>query len=73
MFVMIQIKIILNINLKELKQRNDILKDSPIFDFVNRDNIEKLMNKEAMPNSESKLLFNFTCLFSINFLRNDLV
>ena len=58
------------INLKDRKQRNDILKDSPIFDFVNRDNIEKLMNKEAMPNSESKLLFNFISLkiFMENYL-----
>jgi len=39
--------------------RASMLDDSPIFDHVERAQIERLLGKEFLPNSESKFLFNF--------------
>lgn len=39
--------------------RDQILSDSPIFDHVRREAIEKLLTKKDLPNSESKFLFYF--------------
>jgi asparagine synthase (glutamine-hydrolysing) len=39
--------------------RSYLLDDSPIYDFVRRDKIEKLIQKDDLPNSESKFLFYF--------------
>ncbi|OVE76898.1 asparagine synthase (glutamine-hydrolyzing) [bacterium F11] len=39
--------------------REQLLDKSPIFDLVNRESIEKLMQKPDLPNSESKFLFYF--------------
>lgn len=41
--------------------RNEVLADSPIFDMIKRDKIEKLMSRPELPNSASKFLFNFLC------------
>ncbi len=39
--------------------RQELLADSPIFDFVRKDKIETLVDRAHLPNSESKFLFNF--------------
>lgn len=39
--------------------REQLLDRSPIFDIVRRDRIEKLLDRNALPNSESKFLFYF--------------
>jgi len=39
--------------------REEILRQSPIFDHVRKEMIEELLDKEYLPNSESKFLFNF--------------
>jgi asparagine synthase (glutamine-hydrolysing) len=39
--------------------RGQILDDGPIFDYVRRDAIEKLLEKPDLPNSQSKFLFYF--------------
>ena len=39
--------------------RASLLDDSPIFDSVRRDRIEALLQRPALPNSESKFLFYF--------------
>ena len=39
----------------------EILADSPIFELVERSYIEGLLKQRALPNSESKFLFNFLC------------
>jgi asparagine synthase (glutamine-hydrolysing) len=39
--------------------RSQLLDASPIFEWVRRRNIEELMGKELLPNSESKFLFSF--------------
>jgi len=41
--------------------KSEILDDSPIYQLVRREKIETLMEKETLPNSESKFLFNFLC------------
>jgi asparagine synthase (glutamine-hydrolysing) len=41
--------------------RAELLADSPLFDIVRRDKLESLLAKRALPNSESKLLFNIVC------------
>jgi len=43
----------------EVKAR--LLSDSPIFDHIRRDMIEKLLKQDFLKNSESKFLFNFVC------------
>lgn len=39
--------------------RTELLRDSPIFDIVRREHIEKLLDKKGLPNSQSKFLFYF--------------
>lgn len=39
--------------------RDYLLDDSPIYDFVRRDKIQRLIEKRELPNSESKFLFYF--------------
>jgi asparagine synthase (glutamine-hydrolysing) len=39
--------------------RAQLLADSPVFDLIRRDKIEKLLDKRDLPNSESKFLFYF--------------
>jgi asparagine synthase (glutamine-hydrolysing) len=39
--------------------RAELLADGPLFDIVDRDSFAALLDKAALPNSESKLLFNF--------------
>ena len=41
--------------------RSAILDRSPIFDLVRRDRIEALLDREFLPNSQSKFLFYFLC------------
>ena len=42
--------------------RGELLADSPIFDVVRRDAIERLLSRSGeLPNSESKFLFYFVC------------
>jgi len=43
----------------ERDTRASLLDDSPVFDHVRRDRIEALLDKPALPNSESKFLFYF--------------
>jgi len=37
----------------------ELLRPSPIFEIIRKDKIEELLDKEELPNSESKFLFNF--------------
>jgi asparagine synthase (glutamine-hydrolysing) len=39
--------------------RGAVLDDSPIFDIVRKDAVEELLDKDFLPNSESKFLFSF--------------
>jgi len=39
--------------------RDALLDRSPIFDHIRRDRIEVLLDKEFLPNSQSKFLFYF--------------
>lgn len=39
--------------------RHEVLKDSPIYDIVQRSAIEKLLDVDVLPNSQSKFLFSF--------------
>ena len=41
--------------------RAELLGDSPLWDLVRRDQVEALLDKRDLPNSESKFLFNFLC------------
>lgn len=36
-----------------------LLDDSPVYDFVRKDKVEKLIARDSLPNSQSKFLFNF--------------
>jgi asparagine synthase (glutamine-hydrolysing) len=47
------------LNLENAETRADLLKDSPIFDIVQRDKIEALLKERNLPNSKSKFLFYF--------------
>ncbi len=39
--------------------REQLLDDSPIFNFIKKSEIEKILNKKRLPNSLSKFLFSF--------------
>jgi asparagine synthase (glutamine-hydrolysing) len=39
--------------------KSRILEDSPVYDLIRRESIEDLLQKEHLPNSESKFLFSF--------------
>lgn len=41
--------------------RAELLDDGPIFDLVRRDAVETLLDRDTLPNSESKFLFNILC------------
>ena len=41
--------------------RAALLDDSPVFDLVRRDRVEKLLDADFLPNSRSKFLFYFLC------------
>lgn len=41
--------------------RDQLLADSPIFEIVRRERIERLLGERDLPNSASKFLFNFIC------------
>lgn len=47
------------LNVKDAAVRRDLLEDSPIFDFIERDRIEALLDRTELPNSASKFLFYF--------------
>ena len=47
------------IDFNNKKDIDFILSDSPIFDLINRDSIEKIISKDKLPNSFGKFLFNF--------------
>lgn len=44
---------------RDPETRAALLADGPIFELVRRDAVEALLDKELLPNSESKFLFNF--------------
>ena len=35
------------------------MEDSPVFDIVNREKIDEMLNRSEFPNSFKKFLFNF--------------
>jgi asparagine synthase (glutamine-hydrolysing) len=41
--------------------REEMLADSPLWDVVQRDRVQALLERDQLPNSESKLLFNILC------------
>lgn len=47
------------LNVTDPQVRDWLLDDGPIFQHLRRDRIETLVNKSALPNSESKFLFYF--------------
>jgi asparagine synthase (glutamine-hydrolysing) len=47
------------LDMKEKKVRDELMKDSPVFEHIRRDKIENLISKADLPNSESKFLFYF--------------
>ena len=47
------------IDFKNKNDRDFILSDSPIYDYVNRSSIEKVLSRDKTPNSFGKFLFNF--------------
>jgi len=49
------------LDMQNPKVREELLADSPVFEHVRREKIERLMDKPDLPNSESKFLFNFVC------------
>lgn len=48
---------LLDINNSSVKEY--ILEDSPIFDIICRESIQKMIEKSSLPNSDSKFLFSF--------------
>jgi asparagine synthase (glutamine-hydrolysing) len=49
------------LDLKNGDDKEFLMQDSPIFEFVYRDKIEEYLKKESFTNSESKFLFSFIC------------
>jgi len=47
------------LDVKDPEVREELLRPSPIFNLVKREKIKELLEKEDLPNSESKFLFNF--------------
>jgi asparagine synthase (glutamine-hydrolysing) len=41
------------------ESRDELLADSPVFDLVRRDAVERILDLDELPNSKSKFLFNF--------------
>lgn len=46
------------LDVKDPAVRGRLLADGPLFDVVRRESVQKLLEKAALPNSESKFLFN---------------
>lgn len=57
------------LNAKDKRVRSELLDESPIFDHVRKEKIEAILEKDFLPNSESKFLFYFLCskIFLENF------
>jgi asparagine synthase (glutamine-hydrolysing) len=49
------------LDLSDSKTYSSLISDSPIFDIVRQDQIEKILHQKSLPNSKSKFLFNFIC------------
>jgi asparagine synthase (glutamine-hydrolysing) len=49
------------LNVKDIKTREWLLDEGPVFQHINRNKIEELLRKNQLPNSESKFLFYFLC------------
>ena len=47
------------LDLDDPEIRDELLSDSPIYEHVKREKIEKLIQNRDMPNSKSKFLFSF--------------
>ena len=47
------------LDMKNPAVRAELLRDSPIFDLIQREKIEQLLEKADLPNSESKFVFYF--------------
>ena len=47
------------LDMKDPINREQLLDDSPVFNIVKKSEIEKILNKEKLPNSLSKFLFSF--------------
>ncbi len=47
------------IDLADKKNREFILDESKIYEYIDRDKVERLLEKDTLPNSYSKFLFNF--------------
>ena len=47
------------LDIRDPEARSVLLDDGPVFDIVDREKIELLLSKDALPNSESKFLFYF--------------
>jgi len=46
-------------NFKDEKQKEFFLSDGPIFEIVNREKIQELIETDSLPNSHGKFLFSF--------------
>lgn len=49
------------LNARNQRVKAELLDESPIFDHVYKSRIEEILEKEYLPNSESKFLFYFLC------------
>lgn len=58
------------LDIKSPKVRNYLLQDSPIWDILKKNEIEKILKQSHLPNSDSKFIFSF--LTSKIFLENFL-
>ncbi len=47
------------LNMSDPHVQTELFADSPVFDYVDREKIRPYLQKAAMPNSESKFVFNF--------------
>lgn len=47
------------LDLSDAEVQRELFRDSPVFDLLRKDKIQALLQKEALPNSESKFLFYF--------------
>ncbi|RMH56737.1 MAG: asparagine synthase (glutamine-hydrolyzing) [Candidatus Hydrogenedentota bacterium] len=47
------------LDLDDEKVRRDLLSDGPVFELINRERLEPLLDRDPLPNSVSKFLFNF--------------
>jgi asparagine synthase (glutamine-hydrolysing) len=47
------------LDVRDPEVQRELRADSPVYDYVNRDAIARLIERDTLPNSESKFLFNF--------------